>query len=127
MSLFNYHDQLKEIGLSEKESKVYLAALELGPAAVQKIAERAGVKRPTTYVMLEALAERGLMTTTKEGKRTRFAASSPEKIMAILEAERHRAATRLESFRTALPGLMTAVESFLNPRVVEMAREEDEE
>ena len=54
---------LKELGFSEKESEVYLAMLELGPAAVQDIAKKAGVNRSTTYVMIESLKRRGLIST----------------------------------------------------------------
>ncbi|KKR48935.1 MAG: hypothetical protein UT86_C0002G0110 [Candidatus Magasanikbacteria bacterium GW2011_GWC2_40_17] len=34
---------LEQFGLNEKESAVYFAALELGSAAVQKIAQKAGL------------------------------------------------------------------------------------
>ena len=40
--------ELQKIGLSEKEAKVYLAALELGQASVQNIARKAEVNRATT-------------------------------------------------------------------------------
>ena len=46
---------LKNLGLSEKAAQVYLASLELGEAPVQKLAERAGLKRTTVYYVLEEL------------------------------------------------------------------------
>ena len=56
----NYIQDLQQIGLTEKEAKVYLAALELGEKAVQVIAQKAGVNRATTYFILESLIEKGL-------------------------------------------------------------------
>lgn len=52
--------QLKHIGLSENEAKVYLAMLELGPSPMLEIAAKAGINRPTAYAQLEALKKGGL-------------------------------------------------------------------
>ena len=49
---------LNKTGLHEKEAKVYLALLELGTADVSDIAAKAGVKRPTSYLVLDELKER---------------------------------------------------------------------
>lgn len=76
---------LEKLGLSEKEAKVYLAALELGVAAVQKIAEKAKINRPTAYVILESLTKKGLVTTYMEGKKTLFTAEPPERLKLLLE------------------------------------------
>jgi len=38
-------NQLKHIGLSENEAKVYLAMLELGPSPVLEIATKAGINK----------------------------------------------------------------------------------
>ncbi|OHE33815.1 MAG: hypothetical protein A3J94_16070 [Syntrophus sp. RIFOXYC2_FULL_54_9] len=70
-SMMNSMDELKKqlehLGLSDKESKVYLAALELGPTPVQDISHKAHVNRATTYVMIESLSARGLMSTFQKG------------------------------------------------------------
>lgn len=75
---------LSKLGLSDKEAKVYLAALQLGAASVQKIAEKAKINRPTTYVILESLSKKGLATTHEQGKKTLFAAESPERLQLLL-------------------------------------------
>ena len=49
------YQQLKQLGLEEKQAKIYLASLELGPDTAQNIAYKASLKRPTTYVILEEL------------------------------------------------------------------------
>jgi sugar-specific transcriptional regulator TrmB len=50
----NYTSLLTQLGLSDKESALYLALLELGQADVADTAKKAGVKRSTAYVLLES-------------------------------------------------------------------------
>ncbi len=69
---------LQKLGLTEKEARVYLAALELGGSSVQDIAKKAGVKRPTTYVILETLKEKGLIFEEKQSRRSEYFAESPD-------------------------------------------------
>jgi len=72
---------LTDMGLTQIEAKVYLAALELGQDTVLHIAKRAGVKRPTCYVTLANLFERGLVTKIEKKTTTYFAAESPKVIL----------------------------------------------
>jgi sugar-specific transcriptional regulator TrmB len=51
---------LKQIGLKEKEIKVYLIVLEKGSLSAQAIAAEAGIKRTTVYLVLERLKKIGL-------------------------------------------------------------------
>lgn len=77
MSLEN---NLKSIGLEEKEAKVYLAALELGATNIHDLAEKSGIKRSTVYEMLKKLEPMGLITESIKGKRKLYVASDPEKL-----------------------------------------------
>lgn len=77
--------ELKQIGLSDKEAKVYLASLELGKASVQDIAKKAGVNRTTAYIMIESLIKRSLLYTAKNGKRLAYVAENPEKILELIQ------------------------------------------
>ena len=69
---------LLKLGLSDKEAKVYLAALELGASSVQKIALKAKINRATTYVILESLRKKGLTTSYDQGKKAFFSAEPPQ-------------------------------------------------
>ncbi len=71
---------LQSIGLEEKEAKIYLAALELGPTNIQDLAEKAGIKRSTVYEILKKLEPMGLITESIKGKRKIYIASEPEKL-----------------------------------------------
>lgn len=89
---------LEKIGLTEKESRVYLALLELGTAAVQSIAWKAGLKRPTTYLILDNLKQKGLVSEIPQAKKTLFTAEPPENLVSDLTR-------RTELLRRFLPGL----------------------
>lgn len=79
--------QLIKFGLSEKEAKVYLAALELGAETAQRIARKAGVNRATTYVILQGLMKKGLTSTFTKGKKTFFSAEPPEQLDHLLRKQ----------------------------------------
>lgn len=100
-----FQNELEKIGLSDKESKVYLASVELGPSPVQVIARKAGVNRATTYVMIESLTERGLMSSHQRDKKRFFSAASPENILAMIRSEKERIQTKEEGFRKILADL----------------------
>lgn len=102
--IFILHE-LKKIGLSDKEAKVYVALLELGKASVQDIAKKAEVNRATTYLMIESLQARGLAYKAQVGKRTHFAANSPEKLTHVLDAKRKKLEDEAEEIKDLLPEL----------------------
>lgn len=69
------------IGLSEKEAKAYLVLLELKEALPSTIARKAGLKRPTTYVVLEQLQKQGLVSYSKRGRSTYYQAVNPHALV----------------------------------------------
>lgn len=75
---------LKQVGLDEKEAQVYLALLELGTATVHPISNKAEIKRPTTYLILEQLVKKGLVSVVPRAKKALYTAESPEKIIGDL-------------------------------------------
>lgn len=79
---------LMKLGLSEKEAKVYLAALELAKDTAQNIAKKAKVNRPTAYFILEKLMDLGLVSTLDEGKKKFFVAEDPRELKNVLDRER---------------------------------------
>jgi len=78
---------LSQIGLSETESLIYLAALELGESLPKHLAEKANIKRPTLYKLLPELFSKGLLTQTIKGKRRYIIAEDPKLFLAKKESE----------------------------------------
>ena len=69
---------LTDVGLSEKEARVYLSTLESGTRPVSKISSTAKFNRITTYTILEKLLARGLVTISVRDGVKHFTAVSPE-------------------------------------------------
>lgn len=97
--------QLEDMGLSEKEARVYVANLILGPATVQQIANQADIKRVTAYVILESLANLGLISQTSQGKKTYFTAEDPTSLRRLLDKKEREVQDQKKAFDSFLPDL----------------------
>ncbi len=80
--------EMRKLGLTEKEVRVYLAALELGYTSVQEIAKKAQVSRPTAYEIIKSLEKKELITQSKEKSRRYFTAQSPDNLLGILKRQK---------------------------------------
>lgn len=99
--------QLARAGLSEGEAKVYMASLMAGPDTVMHLAQKARIKRPTCYVMIESLIKRGLMSSFTKGKKRYFSAEHPEKLFDLVLTERTELAAREGTIDKILPELIS--------------------
>lgn len=88
---------LKNTRLTDKQSRVYLALLQLGRATVSQIAAFAELKRSITYIVLEELVQDGYAQLV-ETKRKTYSAVDPNALMSSLERTAH-------DFREMLPYL----------------------
>lgn len=86
----------KNIGFDEKESKAYLALLEIGRGTVTEIAAHSGLKRAIVYHVLGRLKKRGYAQELREGKIKQFSASDPARVL-------QNATAAAESLRMVLP------------------------
>ena len=100
-----YIQELRNLGLKDKEAAVYLSCLELGPSPVQPIARKSKVVRATTYVILESLMNMGLVTKYKEGKKTLFSAETPRQLMRLLERQQEEVREKQHELEVILPEL----------------------
>lgn len=71
---------LQQIGLTDKQARVYVACLELGSTTAQMIAKRSGVSRSTAYFILEELACMGLISFFDKEKIRHFTAEDPRRL-----------------------------------------------
>ena len=92
------------MGLSEKESTVYLSLLEAGESKVQEIARRTRLLRQTVYVVLESLKEKGIVSHCIKSGIRHFRAAGPRKLEHIME-ERHSMITSVIPELERLSGL----------------------
>lgn len=89
---------LTTFGLDEKEARVYLASLELGTASVYEIAIKTGYKRPTTYLIVDELLKKGLVSLYKLKNKTYYTPLPPKKLFKRWES-------RLKQLENSLPEL----------------------
>ncbi len=89
---------LKGLGLSDKEARVYLALLQLGPATPYRIAKKSRLKRPTAYVIAEELVEKGLIVHVPGEEPKRYIARTPESFLESSEQ-------KIQNVRKILPEL----------------------
>lgn len=97
---------LQDLGLSEKEARVYLAALKIGRATADQLAKQAKIVRPTAYVQLENLIRMGLMRTYDEGKKTYFAPESPESLRPLIDKQKGELQIKERALQKLLPDLL---------------------
>lgn len=72
---------LQSLGFLDSEVRTYLASLEYGPGTVLDLTKKTHLSRQATYVVIEALTRRGLMSSVIRGKKKYFIAEDPEKLL----------------------------------------------
>ena len=86
-------------GLSPKEIQVYITLLSNGRTSAYALARRTELKKPTTYVLLETLIEKGLVHKVPRSKKKLYEAQPPQ----VLE---QMFAHRLRDVQSILPNLI---------------------
>jgi len=75
----------KEIGLSIREAKTYLALLKLGQTTTGPLSKESSVASSKLYSVLSSLEERGLASHVIKGKTKYFQGEDPKKIISLFK------------------------------------------
>lgn len=108
----------KEIGLSEKELKVYLFLAKSGPCKARDISQSLELERVQLYRMLKHLQNRGMIESFFEHP-TRFKAISFTKIMDRLIKEKKDEAKFLESHKNKVMSQLKKLRVEKNEKISE--------
>ncbi len=100
--MMQWNTLLKSLGFTDSEAKIYLLSLELGPSSVQDIAKKAKVSRVTTYAVIESLAKHGLMSSVEKGKKTLYAAESPDRLVSFMHTKMKEMENTLREVQSAI-------------------------
>ena len=92
---------LEELGLTNKEARVYYAILSLGSTTILRVARSTGIKRTTIYSVIESLKHKGLVALEVRGFKQRFVAEDPRKLEGMLAEKK----AKLEHTMPELSGL----------------------
>lgn len=101
---------LTNLGLTEKEAKVYLASLEIGTNVVSEIAKKAKINRVTTYDILQKLIEKALVSKFTKNKVKYFTAIEPDNLLSDYQS-------KVQNLETALPELRRLTGETQHPRI----------
>ncbi|HEY6736300.1 MAG TPA: helix-turn-helix domain-containing protein [Candidatus Saccharimonadia bacterium] len=96
---------IEDLGLSNKEARVYVAALAVGPASVQRLADQSGIKRVTVYVVLESLIGLGLISQSTKGKKTVFVPEDPSNLQRLIDKRQIELQQQKKNFESIMPQL----------------------
>lgn len=89
---------IKNLGLNDTESHVYLTLLEKGALQAPQVATEAGTKRTTIYAILHALCQLGIVTKITEKKKHFYRAEKPHIVAGLFQE-------KLQSFESIIPFL----------------------
>jgi sugar-specific transcriptional regulator TrmB len=78
---------LQDNGFTEKEAKIYLAALELNNAPASSIARHASENRVTAYTILKDLCKKGIANEITRNRIKYYTVLSPNQLMELQESK----------------------------------------
>lgn len=97
--------KLEQFGLSDKEAKVYKALLEMGQATAAELAIKSSIKRATTYVMLETLIAKGMISKIDKGSKTYFIIEDPLTLIKHIQEKKNDLDEQMTKAREIVPDL----------------------
>ena len=97
--------------MNEKEAKLYIVVLEAGEIPLGRAAQKAKLKRPTVYSLVDGLKKKGVLSTPKKNGIVHVSALSPRMLVERFENSAQQA-------KSVLPGLLDlAYASPVKPRL----------
>ena len=100
------YSALKEAGLTDGESRVYLALLETGPSTTGPIVEKSRVAKSIVYQLLEKLIEKGLVSFIIKEKTKYYQAAQPSKLLDYIEEREKQLIRNKTEIQKILPELL---------------------
>lgn len=98
---------LKKLGFDEKEIRLYLIILSLGPAPVRKIAQSSGINRGTAYDIIKHLMRQGLVGFYHKEKKQYFVAENPTRLERHLDGRLEEMRLLREKIQNIIPELQS--------------------
>ncbi|MFH1457106.1 MAG: helix-turn-helix domain-containing protein [Patescibacteria group bacterium] len=76
-----YIEALQTFNLTEKQATIYVTCLKVGSASVYELALKSGLKRPTTYIVVDELLKSGFLQLIRRNNKNYYQAISPKKLL----------------------------------------------
>lgn len=102
-------EALSVLGLNDKQTAIYMALLQLGKGSAYSIADKAGIKRPTAYVILGELIDKGLAERVPRARKQQYRPISPEQAFGVAQERLSLAKEKLPELLAITKGADTKV------------------
>ena len=96
---------LEKIGLTNSESKVYLALIRLGASSAGPLINEAGVSSSKIYELLDKLIEKGLVTTYSENNKKYYKSVDPKRLKYFLNEKKEELKKKESELKKIMPEL----------------------
>lgn len=94
---------LQEIGLSEGETKVYLALLKIGETKTGELSKQAGVSSSKVYKILDRLEKKGIVGHVLRGEVKYFSPMNPKTILHYIEEKEQNLEEKKKEISKIIP------------------------
>lgn len=105
-------EELKKLGLSSGESRVYIALLSLGSSTVGPIVKKSKVAYSKVYEVLQRLIEKGVASFTIKEKTKYFQALEPDRLKEYIQ----RKEIEVEKSKKLLNNILPSLKSLLREK-----------
>ncbi|MCX6808428.1 MAG: hypothetical protein NTW50_02055 [Candidatus Berkelbacteria bacterium] len=102
-----YSQLLVDLGLTEKEAKIYETLLDTGQQGIKKLLESTPYKRGDLYNILYSLRDKGIIEQTLRNRRIEFRALHPQTLINFLNRKKENIKTAEVSLEAQMANLIT--------------------
>ena len=97
---------LRKLGLTEGEVKIYSALLDLGETTRTELAKKSGISPSKIYDVCNRLAGKGVINLVKKDGKIHFTAASPNRMIDFLDNKEDEIKNERDVLQKLLPDLL---------------------
>ena len=112
--------ELRKIGLTDGEIKVYEALLELGESTKTNLAKRSGVAPSNIYDITNRLLEKGIISKVEKNGIAHFSPANPRHILSFIDQKEKELENQKDLVKDMLPMLLAQFQKTETPVNVEV-------
>lgn len=107
--LHQLEELLREIGLTDYETKVYLALLDLGKSTTNGILKKAKLNTGKIYDILDSLSNKGFVSIIIENGVKKFSPAEPQRIYQYIEKKKEAVNNYEKSLNEFIPQILEKI------------------
>lgn len=100
-------EELKKVGLTQGEIKLYSTLIDLGESTRKELVKKSGISPSKIYDVANRLIEKGIISSIKKDGLTHFSAANPQRIKDYVENKKQEIEKERELIDDMLPELIS--------------------